>query len=65
MQDRLSRDLFDFAPPPTTRDVARLVKAAVGMTPKEYARVRRLQGLLRTLDSERSAIACSCLGVSA
>ena len=31
--------------------------AAVGMTPKEYARVRRLQGLLRTLDSERSAIA--------
>ena len=27
MQDRLSRDLFDFAPPPTTRDVARLVKA--------------------------------------
>ena len=31
--------------------------AAVGMTPKEYARVRRLQALLRTLDSERSAIA--------
>ena len=30
---------------------------AVGMTPKEYARVRRLQALLRTLDSERSAIA--------
>ena len=27
MHDRLSRDLFDFAPPPTTRDVARLVKA--------------------------------------
>ena len=27
MPDRLSRDLFDFAPPPTTRDVARLVKA--------------------------------------
>jgi len=26
MKDRLSRDLFDFAPPPTTRDVARLVK---------------------------------------
>ncbi len=31
--------------------------AAVGMTPKEYARVRRLQALLHTLDSERSAIA--------
>ena len=31
--------------------------AAVGMTPKEYARVRRLQALLRTLDSERSDIA--------
>lgn len=29
----------------------------VGMTPKEYARVRRLQALLRTLDAERSAIA--------
>jgi DNA repair photolyase len=27
MPDRLSRDLFDFAPPPTTRDIARLVKA--------------------------------------
>ena len=27
MEDRLSRDLFDFALPPTTRDVARLVKA--------------------------------------
>lgn len=27
MTDRLSRDLFDFAPPPTTRDVARIVKA--------------------------------------
>ena len=31
--------------------------AAVGMTPKEYARVRRLQALLRTLDGERTAIA--------
>jgi AraC-like DNA-binding protein len=31
--------------------------AAVGMTPKEYARVRRLQALLRTLDAERPAIA--------
>lgn len=31
--------------------------AAVGMTPKEYARVRRLQALLRTLDAERTAIA--------
>lgn len=31
--------------------------AAVGMTPKEYARVRRLQALLRTLDEERTAIA--------
>ncbi|HEY5970529.1 MAG TPA: helix-turn-helix transcriptional regulator [Pseudoxanthomonas sp.] len=30
---------------------------AVGMTPKEYARVRRLQALLRTLDAERTAIA--------
>ena len=30
---------------------------AVGMTPKEYARVRRLQALLHTLDVERSAIA--------
>lgn len=29
----------------------------VGMTPKEYARVRRLQALLRTLDAERGAIA--------
>ena len=27
------------------------------MTPKEYARVRRLQALLHTLDTERSAIA--------
>ena len=31
--------------------------AAVGMTPKEYARVRRLQALLRTLDAERTALA--------
>ena len=31
--------------------------AAVGLTPKEYARVRRLQALLRTLDAERTAIA--------
>lgn len=31
--------------------------ANVGMTPKEYARVRRLQALLHTLDSEPSAIA--------
>ncbi|UHQ22746.1 helix-turn-helix transcriptional regulator [Lysobacter sp. 5GHs7-4] len=31
--------------------------AEVGMTAKEYARVRRLQGLLRSLDEERSAIA--------
>ena len=31
--------------------------AAVGMTPKEYARVRRLQALLRTLAVERMAIA--------
>lgn len=30
---------------------------AVGITPKEYARVRRLQALLRTLDAEREAIA--------
>lgn len=30
---------------------------AVGMTPKEYARVRRLQALLHTLDAERAAIA--------
>lgn len=30
---------------------------AVGMTAKEYARVRRLQGLLRSLDDERTAIA--------
>lgn len=29
----------------------------VGMTPKEYARVRRLQALLRTLDAERASIA--------
>ncbi|SFK46771.1 helix-turn-helix domain-containing protein [Lysobacter sp. cf310] len=31
--------------------------AAVGMTAKEYARVRRLQALLRSLDEERAAIA--------
>ena len=31
--------------------------AAVGMTPKEYARVHRLQALLRTLDAERTPIA--------
>lgn len=31
--------------------------AAVGTTPKEYARVRRLQGLLRTLDAESASIA--------
>ena len=31
--------------------------AAVGMTPKEYARVRRLQALLRTLDGETMTIA--------
>ena len=31
--------------------------AAVGMTPKEYARVRRLQALLRTLDGEAASIA--------
>ena len=30
---------------------------AVGITPKEYARVRRLQALLHTLDAEREAIA--------
>ncbi|MCL7713890.1 helix-turn-helix transcriptional regulator [Stenotrophomonas mori] len=30
--------------------------AAVGLTPKEYARVRRLQALLRTLDREAAAI---------
>lgn len=38
----------------------------VGMTPKEYARVRRLQALLRTLDGERSAIAdaAACHGYS-
>lgn len=30
---------------------------AVGMTPKEYARVRRLQALLRSLDAEQTAIA--------
>ena len=30
---------------------------AIGMTLKEYARVRRLQALLRTLDAERAAIA--------
>lgn len=31
--------------------------AAVGMTPKEYARVRRMQALLRTLDAEDTDIA--------
>ncbi len=31
--------------------------AAVGMTPKEYARVRRLQALLRSLDAEDADIA--------
>lgn len=31
--------------------------AAVGMTPKEYARVRRMQALLRTLDAEDADIA--------
>ncbi len=31
--------------------------AAVGLTPKEYARVRRLQGLLRTLDATAAPIA--------
>jgi AraC-like DNA-binding protein len=31
--------------------------AAVGMAPKEYARVRRLQALLQTLDAEPSTIA--------
>ncbi len=31
--------------------------AAAGMTPKEYARVRRLQALLRTLDAEDASIA--------
>ena len=31
--------------------------AAVGMTAKEYARVRRLQALLRSLDQERAGIA--------
>lgn len=30
---------------------------ALGITPKEYARVRRLQALLRTLDAERASIA--------
>ncbi len=30
---------------------------AVGLTPKEYARIRRLQALLRTLDAERDSIA--------
>ena len=30
---------------------------AVGMTPKEYARVRRMQALLRTLDAEETNIA--------
>ncbi|MFT3761136.1 MAG: helix-turn-helix transcriptional regulator [Pseudoxanthomonas sp.] len=30
---------------------------AVGMTPKEYARVRRLQALLRALDAEHAGIA--------
>lgn len=31
--------------------------AAVGMTPKEYARVRRLQAMLRTLDAEPAGLA--------
>lgn len=31
--------------------------ASVGMTPKEYARVRRMQALLRTLDAEDTDIA--------
>ncbi|WP_379654632.1 helix-turn-helix domain-containing protein [Pseudoxanthomonas sp. UC19_8] len=31
--------------------------AAVGLTPKEYARVRRLQALLRTLDGDAAPIA--------
>lgn len=31
--------------------------AAVGMTPKEYARVRRLQALLHTLDAEPAGLA--------
>lgn len=31
--------------------------AGVGMTPKEYSRVRRMQALLRTLDAENSDIA--------
>lgn len=35
--------------------------AAVGMTPKEYARVRRLQALLRTLDAEDADIADAAL----
>ena len=30
---------------------------AVGLTPKEYARIRRLQALLHTLDAERDSIA--------
>ena len=30
---------------------------AVGLTPKEYARVRRLQALLRTLDAEHGGVA--------
>ncbi|WP_285316410.1 helix-turn-helix domain-containing protein [Stenotrophomonas maltophilia group sp. Smal35] len=40
--------------------------AAVGMTPKEYARVRRLQALLRTLDGETMTIASAavCHGYS-
>jgi AraC-like DNA-binding protein len=33
--------------------------AAVGMTPKEYARVRRLQALLQTLDAEDADIAAA------
>ncbi|WP_340569635.1 AraC family transcriptional regulator [Stenotrophomonas sp. G106K1] len=33
--------------------------AAVGLTPKEYARVRRLQALLRTLDAEATDIAAA------
>lgn len=34
---------------------------AVGMTPKEYARVRRLQALLRALDAEHAVIADAAL----
>lgn len=41
----------------TLRNLQARFLAAVGMTPKEYARVRRLQALLRTLDAEPSTIA--------